>query len=573
MRYILVFVFTTGIVLFSVVSNAQNLELIGKGNPLKITGGVSTNQIFYTASGIDSRRDPYNYFFSGNLNFNLYGWSVPLSFTYSNQNSSFQQPFNQYGLHPQYKWIAGHIGYVSMSFSPYTLSGHLFQGVGIDLTPKDKFKFSAMYGRLQKAVESDTLSDESINPYFKRMGYGIKFTYGEGSDLVSLVFFRAKDEISSIRYVPDNEKVLPEENLVMSVSGSKSLFGKLVLSTELASSGITRDIRAQKTTLVKENLFNYTGNLFTTRTSSIYYNAIKSGLTYSDKIYSVGLSYERIDPEYRTHGAYYFNNDLENITVNATTNLFVGKVNLAINVGRQRDNLDKNKISTLSRWVSAINVGYAMNPQLTLSGSYSNFQSYTNIRSQFIDINQLTPYDNLDTLNFTQISQNANLNISYILSTNEEKRQNISANISFQDAVDEQGGVEQNSGSQFYNSNVSYNLSLAPRNISFTLGLNFNENVTGDINSSTFGPTLSVSKSLFEKKLKTTFGSSLNNSYNNGIRQSRIMNIRLNGAYTIKKKHNLNISLVTVNRNTSNVEATSVDFTEYTATFGYNFNF
>src|SRR6187551_476853 len=125
------------IVLISVVSplflKGQNLESIGKEKPLTVNGGISLNQIFYGSSGIESRRDPYSYFASGNINFNLYGWSVPVSFSLSNQNVTYQQPFNQYGIHPTYKWATAHIGYASMSFSPYTLSGHLFNGIGVAL--------------------------------------------------------------------------------------------------------------------------------------------------------------------------------------------------------------------------------------------------------------------------------------------------------------------------------------------------------------------------------------------------------------------------------------------------------
>ncbi|HEU5293073.1 MAG TPA: hypothetical protein VFU05_20650 [Cyclobacteriaceae bacterium] len=56
-----------------------------------------------------------------------------------------------------------------MTFSPYTLSGHLFKGVGVDLAPGEKFKFSAMYGRLLKAVEPDSLNENASIPSFKRM--------------------------------------------------------------------------------------------------------------------------------------------------------------------------------------------------------------------------------------------------------------------------------------------------------------------------------------------------------------------------------------------------------------------
>jgi hypothetical protein len=65
---------------------------------------------------------------------------------------------------------------------------------------------------------------------------------------------------------------------------------------------------------------------------------------------------------------------------------------VAVSAGTQRDNLDKSKISTMRRMVGSINVNYMPSQKLNLSTSYSTFQSYTNIRSQFVDINQLTQY-------------------------------------------------------------------------------------------------------------------------------------------------------------------------------------
>lgn len=171
---------------------AQKFDAIGKSKPLAITGGISTNQIAYFASGITDRRAPYNFFVSGNLNFDLYGWSVPLGFTYSNQSKgAFQQPFNQYGLTPSYKWVTGHVGYSSMSFSNYTMNGHLFLGVGADLAPPGPFKVSLMYGRLQREVLVDENLSPGIEPAYRRMGYGIKASYSKNKDNIDLIIFKA----------------------------------------------------------------------------------------------------------------------------------------------------------------------------------------------------------------------------------------------------------------------------------------------------------------------------------------------------------------------------------------------
>src|SRR5688572_9179858 len=136
---------------------AQNLEAIGSEPPLHFSGGLSLTQIGYAINGIEARRDPYNYFLSGSITADLYGMSIPMSFMLSNQNNTFQQPFNQFGLTPTYKAFTGHLGYASMTFSPYTLNGHIFLGAGADYKPKgSKFSASAMYGRLQKAVQPDS---------------------------------------------------------------------------------------------------------------------------------------------------------------------------------------------------------------------------------------------------------------------------------------------------------------------------------------------------------------------------------------------------------------------------------
>ncbi len=105
---------------------AQDLGQIGEGKALKVNGGISFSQLYNTAFGGDLTREPYSYYLNGNINFSIYGLSIPLSFNFSNEQFGYSQPFNQYGISPTYEWITLQAGYTSMSFSPYTLSGHLF---------------------------------------------------------------------------------------------------------------------------------------------------------------------------------------------------------------------------------------------------------------------------------------------------------------------------------------------------------------------------------------------------------------------------------------------------------------
>lgn len=304
------------------------------------------------------------------------------------------------------------------------------------------------------------------------------------------------------------------------------------------------------------------------------YDAIKARLDYSIGGTSIGLAYERIDPEYRTLGAYYFNNDLENATVNFSTSVFKKKVRLAGNVGGQRNNLDQQKLATMTRFVGALNANWQVSKKLGLSGSYSSFQSYTNMRSQFVAINATTQFDNLDTLNYYQITQSANVSINYNINTSKKNTQMLNVNLALQDANDKQEGTTgQPIGSTFYNMNTAYSLGFIP--ISFTITVNMNANYSKMINGTSviYGPTIALNKSLFKKKLKSTLSSSWNQSVFDNNVASTILNIRFNNSVTIKKKHSLNLSAVYLDRTQQSTNYPQVTFSEITIMGGYSYRF
>ena len=548
---------------------AQSLDQIGQGKALHVSGGVNTSHVFYMRSDTIARRDPYNYFVAANLNFSLYGWSVPLSFTYSNQQSSFQQPFNQYGITPSYKWVTAHAGWSSMSFSPYTLGGHIFLGGGVELNPESPWQFKGMYGRLIKPVAGDSAA--GVAPVYKRMGYGFMGGYHKGSDYADLILFHAEDELNSIAGGYDTLADTPKENLVLSLKGGKQLFGRVVLSAEYAISALTDDVREPDTAVVAQNLFGHLGGLYTPRPGSAYYDAFKAAVNYQADKYTIGLGYERIDPGYATLGAYYFNNDLENITANVSTSLMGGKLNLGSNVGTQRNNLRDSELSSTSRLVGAVNLAYAASERLNTTLSYSNFTTFTNARLPFELINNVTQYDLLDTLNYRQISQNATLGMFYLLGNTEKQKQNLSLNLSAQNSADEQNGVAQGTGTNFYNGNASWSMQLIPQATSFTAAFNASQSAAAEIETLTFGPTAAVSQSFFKKQFKTTLSLSYNQTQAAGVVLNKVLNSRFNGAYVFKDKHNFNLSFVFLNRGVSSGNLSS--FSEYTTTFSYSYSF
>ncbi|MCB0473618.1 MAG: hypothetical protein KDC56_11220 [Flavobacteriaceae bacterium] len=468
------------LIFISGICTSQRLDKLGKPKPMSLTGGIASNAIFYEGT---ANRDPFTYFIIGTLNASVYGlYNVPVSFSYTNQQFIFNEPsfkINRLSIHPSYKWITTHIGDVAMTFSPYTLNGHQFTGFGTELTPNGPFKFSAMYGRLVRDREYDVEVPEAL-PSYKRMGYGAKVAFDIPQYGLGLTFFKAKDQINSIlEPIPEDLGIKPKENLVISFEGSVRLFEKAEVHAEFAQSALTHDLRDPVT---DNNAV--LASLIDTRTSTSFHNALNVNLSYIVANGTLGVGYERIDPDYQTLGAYYFNNDLENITARINQTLFKNMLNVSLNAGLQRDDLENKKQSKLSRLVAALNMNYRPNDQLTLNGSYSNFKAFTQIKNQFDYINEVRPYDNLDTLNFTQISRNASLNINYLFSKNEAVRHAVNLNTSYQHTDEKQDGFlvdVAGNNSKFINGKLAYTLTFTEQHLSLMGAFNSMYNTLADV--------------------------------------------------------------------------------------------
>jgi hypothetical protein len=559
--------FNTYLLLLSSFGFSQNFNVqeLGKAKLINVSGGASANTVFYSGN---AAREPFSYFLNGNINVNVAGlYNLPFSFSYTNQKLGYGKPvlMNRLSIHPSYKWITGHIGDVSMTFSPYTLSGHQFSGVGVDLTPQGNFKISAMYGRLLKSSEYNNLYPEIV-PTYKRLGYGFKTSYAFEKVNLGVTFFKAKDEAGSLSNpVPFELGVTPKDNAAISIESSFKILKKMQVFAEYANSSITEDLRADG---------NGTGNSLSSfflnkNSTTSSYDAFKGQLTYPAGKGTLGLGYERIDPNYRTLGGYYFNNDLENITVNATQNILKDKVSLALNLGLQKDNLDKQKQSQMKRVVSSVTADFRPNEKLNLNINYSNFQSYTNSRNQFDYINQVSDYDYLDTLNFRQVNQNAALNINYLIKNDKHLKKAINANFSMQDAVNQQQGRTIEGGaSTYYNSGIAYTVGYPDKDLNFTGSLNNTYGKTDSGKNLIIGPTIGASKLFFDKKLTTNASTSYNTSYNNGDKQNDIINFRLNGSYIYLQNHNFNMGVIALFSNSATQKNNDL-----TATLAYTYSF
>ena len=559
---------------------AQEIDLEGfdnkiiqtlRKNPFKINGGISANTIFYNSD--NSTRPPFSYFLNGNLSLSIYNWTIPLSYSLNNQGSNldYKLPykFNRLSLHPKYKWIKTHVGDICMTFSPYTFTGLLCTGAGVELTPDLPLKVSVFGGRLNKAIADD--GNARTIPSFLRTGYGAQLKWEAEKIKVGVIGFYASDKLGSLDSVPESKQVLPKENIVFSVNTMIRITKRVEVYAEIARSALTNDMRIKKW----QNNDNIMCNFITNNSTTRFYSAYNAGMNLNMKFGSIGIKYENIEPEYQTLGAYYFNSDLENMTLNANLSFFKGNLTLSVNAGRQSDNLSNQKLNQTQRWVGAMNTTLKLSPKFTIVAGYSNFTSFTNNQlNQFVNLNEnpLAVQQPHDSINYKQINQNANININYLISNSKNVSQMLNANYSVNDAVNKENEIIRKGGiSRFHNAGINYNFNINTIKLYIATSINYTSTYVASETMNIWGPTVTLNKMLFKDKLQFSGSLSYNNSSTKSI-NTNIDNLRVSINFRPWKKHNFNTSLIQTIREVNNGGEKS-NFNELVVTTGYNYTF
>lgn len=486
---------------------------------------------------------------------------VPFSASFSQQQAGFTQPFNQYGISPKYKWVTAHIGYRNMTFSDFTLAGHTFLGAGVELTP-GKWKISGVLGRFRKPIEEAEALANGATTSFGRIGYGFLLGYEDKGNSIEASIFKAKDDVNSIEAPIQSPDVTPEEGLVMGIKGKKKLSKKFEVEAEYAQSAVTRDVRGP--IAVNEgggSSIAFFGPFFEQRSGSASKAAYQGKINYKAKAGNLSLKYKHIDTDYRTLGAYFFANDLEDATLNGSTSLFNQKVSLSASVGGQRNDLARIKATRNSRLIYSGNIGYAPNQAWNFSLNGSNFSSFLKV-----DQNILT-----DSLNFYQVTRNLAVNAMHTFG-GEDAKQSLSGNVSYQNAVGrKEYSIVPESATDFYNVALAHTLKKKSLNMDFNTMLSYTHTILPGTTTTFLGPTLGVSKGILNKKAKLTFRTSFQTVFNNADLSSTVWTNRLSGTYKVGEHHGLTAGIDFLRKSAYAANATKLS--EMRGTVGYAFNF
>ncbi len=540
---------------------AQDISNIKNQKPFDIKGSFDIRTIGYSANGIANRRSPFTYILSGSPTISVYGISIPVSFSFSEQDRSFRQPFNQFGLSPTYKWITVHGGYRNLSFSPYTLAGHTMLGGGVELRP-GKFNLSVMTGRLNKATTIDTTTG-ALQPYsFSRHGTAVKLGYGTENSFINLSVLSAKDSEKNYKGVADSSAMRPAANTVIGADFKVKLIDNLFIFADGGLSVYTKDITSSLEIDSTVTGIQSLQKLMKLNATTDYFVAYSGGIGYKNETFGITAAYRYVDPNFVSMGAYFFQNDLQNITISPSFNALKGRLRFNGSLGIQEDNQKKLKQSSTRRVISMANLTWDFNEKFGIDANYSNFSTNSQPTVTVIENRYL----------LAQTNSNLSVTPRLILAS-EKNTQVILLSYNQSNLKDLNEDTKQANDIQSSVAFLNYNITLNQLGLSLTSGLNYtiNKIVTGDVSNQ--GVSLGASKVFLKNKLMV---SSINSWVQSALYEAKgtIINLGGNITYIPLKGHRIGLRINSLSNSTTREAADeAVKFSELTGELGYTFSF
>jgi hypothetical protein len=553
------FVPVVWLLLFAQLGQAQDLSNLKDTKPVTVSGGINLMGGLYSVDGIEPRQPDAIYSLSCNFTVNIYNLSLPFSFLVGNQENNYSQPFNRFGVSPKYQWITLHLGHRNVKFSPYTLAGHSFLGVGVEINP-GLFRFGAVYGNFRREVASDSTNLDAV-PAYKRKGYSFKIGVGNQENYFDFILFKAKDDTLSAPGFTVEDNVLPAENLVVGVSSRISTKSKLFFEFDYAASAYTRDIRAQG---LDESEIAYAKpllSMFNPKATSQVLTAAEAAVGYKGKTMGLSLRYKRVDPDYQSMGAYYFKSDVENITIAPYVKLFKRRLNIKSSLGFEHNNLKNTKAAQTNRTIGSLSVLLRPVKNLNLNFNYSNY-----------GIAQRDGYREIhDTIRMQQNNKSISGGANYTI-VKEKNTHSFNINSSYQALEDLNSQTAEYSESKTYNMQYNYAYTYLPAGFNAFLSyIRTRSKAMVDQERIFSGPGFGVAKQWLDNTLNTSFNMNYMSNSLNGDKEGNITNLSSLISYKIKKKHRIKMIYNFIKSNSDS--ATTISYRESTIKLSYSYSF
>ena len=481
------FLFCSLITLFITYSNAQDLSHIKDAKAFRISGGVSTGLNYMDNSNITDAYKPFSYIVNLRLTPSVYGFSFPFSFSYSQMNRSFSQPFYRFGISPTYKWAKLNLGYRNTGFSKYTVYGQKSLGVGVELHP-GKFRFAAMVGKFHRNKSFRTINPLPIDQEeYTRKGYAVKLGVGSKINYFDLIFMQIKDDISLFS---DTDKYKPEANAIVSANTKFNITKTLRFKLETAVSAMTQNMLASDFEMqdVPSVLLRSKDFLNLNMSSSISF-AGNASLDLHLRKFSAGLQYKRIEPGFRSLGTGFIRDDYESYQINM--GYHVSKFNIRAGIGLLHDNLRNTKMAQTNRIINNVSLNYNPTKNFGINANYTNFS--TQQAEGRLPLN--------DTIKLYQVNKNISL-MPHWQKSGKKYAHYVSANLTYADMVDKNEFTQNNLPVQSNTAMLQYMLTMIPFQMNVGCNASYIKNTSIQGENVFYGPTLSIGKTLLKNKLQ-----------------------------------------------------------------------
>ena len=343
---------------------AQNIQQIRDADPLVITGAVGTQNTYHYMSGM-KYASPLSNTLYANLNISIYGFTMPFSLYYTNDNLNFNYPQLSFSLNPSYKHWKGYLGESSIAMSSYVMNMS-FYGAGLEYNDGKRWRAGVFYGRLRKAINDDPTDPLARTAQYKRMGWGVKMGYGSNRNYLDLYMLYAYDCLGSLDEIW-RTRISPQNNVVVGAKGCISPFKWLNFTANAATSVFNTDNRARR--VATETRFD---KVFDVRYSSLMRFAGDANMNLTFRGFNTSVSYRFIQPDYTSLGNYYMSNNYHSLGINTSGTLF-RRLSLAASFNGQADNLTNEQMYTTRGFIYNAHASMRVGKHLNLAAAYNGY--------------------------------------------------------------------------------------------------------------------------------------------------------------------------------------------------------
>ena len=345
---------------------AQNIAEIAKSDPLIISGAIGTRNTYRYSSGDNTYASPLANSLFLDLNISLYGFQMPFSLYYCNDNIDFSYPQLSLSMRPHYRNWTGYLGENVMPFSGYILNMP-FMGAGVEYKSRH-WHSGIFYGRLRKAVNDDPADPLSRSPQYRRMAWGFKAGLGNRRNYLDFYLLKSYDVVGSLdpRW---RRAVNARDNIVFGLRGSMAPLRWLSLTANAAASVFSTDITADVVPTSEATKWN---NIFDVRYSSLmrFAGDVSMNLTWHGL--SAHLSYKMVQPDYTSLGLCYMANNYQSLGFNLSTTPFRW-LSLSAAFSGQADNLTARQMFTTRGFVYNAVASARIGQHFGLSANYNGY--------------------------------------------------------------------------------------------------------------------------------------------------------------------------------------------------------